>query len=267
MTLVGRPADHLPGRADDGTGPAQPSHDVDIVRELVADGVTIFLTTQYLDEADQLADRIAVLDQGRLVAEGTPDELKRQMPGSARPAPVPRRRANSTRPRGCSTDSTPDDEAPDPAGAQRRRHEIAAGPAGPARRVLDQCRGVLRAHAGPRRCFPCPDGPRRMEVSREMSTTSAPLLMRRSCCVATSSTSLRNPIAVFNAVLLPIVHHVDLRVHARRRFQRRRRLHRLRDAGYAHAGHLLRAGGHRDVRELRHDERHHQPVQGHGRLP
>jgi ABC-2 type transport system ATP-binding protein len=53
-----------------------------IVRELVADGVTIFLTTQYLEEADQLADRIAVLDQGRLVAKGTPAELKRQAPGS-----------------------------------------------------------------------------------------------------------------------------------------------------------------------------------------
>jgi ABC-2 type transport system ATP-binding protein len=51
------------------------------VRELVSDGTTILLTTQYLDEADRLADRIAVLDRGRLVAEGTPPELKRLVPG------------------------------------------------------------------------------------------------------------------------------------------------------------------------------------------
>ena len=52
-----------------------------IVRDLVADGVTVFLTTQNLDEADRLSDRIAVLDQGMLVAEGTAQELKRLLPG------------------------------------------------------------------------------------------------------------------------------------------------------------------------------------------
>jgi ABC-2 type transport system ATP-binding protein len=52
-----------------------------IIRDLVAGGVTVFLTTQYLEEADELADRIALLDHGRLVAEGTADELKRRIPG------------------------------------------------------------------------------------------------------------------------------------------------------------------------------------------
>jgi ABC-2 type transport system ATP-binding protein len=52
-----------------------------IIRDLVASGVTIFLTTQYLDEADKLADRIAVLDRGKLAAEGTAAELKRLAPG------------------------------------------------------------------------------------------------------------------------------------------------------------------------------------------
>jgi ABC-2 type transport system ATP-binding protein len=52
-----------------------------IIQELVDSGVTVFLTTQYLEEADHLADRIAVLDHGRLVAQGTAAELKRQIPG------------------------------------------------------------------------------------------------------------------------------------------------------------------------------------------
>jgi ABC-2 type transport system ATP-binding protein len=55
----------------------------DVVRDLVADGVTILLTTQYLEEADRLADRIGLLDGGRLVAEGTADELKRLVSGSS----------------------------------------------------------------------------------------------------------------------------------------------------------------------------------------
>jgi ABC-2 type transport system ATP-binding protein len=48
----------------------------DIVRQLVAAGTTVLLTTQYLDEADQLADRVAIIDGGRLVAEGSPEDLK-----------------------------------------------------------------------------------------------------------------------------------------------------------------------------------------------
>jgi len=82
MTLVGNPRIIFLDEPTTGLDPRSRRTMWSIVRDLVADGVTIFLTTQYLDEADQLADRIAVLDQGRLVAQGTPDELKRQLPGT-----------------------------------------------------------------------------------------------------------------------------------------------------------------------------------------
>jgi len=82
MTLVTRPQIIFLDEPTTGLDPRSRRTMWDIVRELVADGVTIFLTTQYLEEADQLAGQIAVLDQGHLVAQGTPGELKRQVPGS-----------------------------------------------------------------------------------------------------------------------------------------------------------------------------------------
>ena len=82
MTLVGNPRIIFLDEPTTGLDPRSRRTMWTIIRELVADGVTIFLTTQYLEEADQLADRVAVLDQGRLVAQGTPDELKRRLPGT-----------------------------------------------------------------------------------------------------------------------------------------------------------------------------------------
>ena len=82
MTLVGSPRIIFLDEPTTGLDPRSRRTMWQIVRELVADGTTIFLTTQYLEEADHLADRIAVLDQGRLVAQGSPGELKRQIPGS-----------------------------------------------------------------------------------------------------------------------------------------------------------------------------------------
>jgi ABC-2 type transport system ATP-binding protein len=81
MTLVGSPQVIFLDEPTNGLDPRSRRTMWDSIRELVADGVTIFLTTQYLDEADHLADRIAVLDHGRIVAEGTSEELKRRIPG------------------------------------------------------------------------------------------------------------------------------------------------------------------------------------------
>ena len=83
MTLVGEPRIIFLDEPTTGLDPRSRRVMWDIVRDLVADGVTIFLTTQYLEEADRLASRIALLDGGRIVAQGTPAELKRLVPGGS----------------------------------------------------------------------------------------------------------------------------------------------------------------------------------------
>lgn len=83
----------------------------DIVRAVVAQGTTVLLTTQYLDEADQLASRIAVIDKGRVIAEGTKGELKASVGSrlrpcaAARPRAAPGRRAAAARPAARGSDA------------------------------------------------------------------------------------------------------------------------------------------------------------------
>jgi ABC-2 type transport system ATP-binding protein len=81
MTLVGEPRIIFLDEPTTGLDPRSRHTMWQIVRDLVSGGATVFLTTQYLEEADELADRIAVLDGGTIAAEGTAEELKRLVPG------------------------------------------------------------------------------------------------------------------------------------------------------------------------------------------
>ena len=93
MTLVGSPRVIFLDEPTTGLDPGSRRTMWDSIRALVAGGITIFLTTQYLDEADELADRIAVLDHGRIVAEGHLGRAQAAHPRRPRPPAARRRRA------------------------------------------------------------------------------------------------------------------------------------------------------------------------------
>ncbi len=81
MTLIGSPRVIFLDEPTTGLDPRSRRTVWELVRGIVAEGTTVFLTTQYLDEADELADRVAILDRGHVVAQGTAAELKAQIPG------------------------------------------------------------------------------------------------------------------------------------------------------------------------------------------
>jgi ABC-2 type transport system ATP-binding protein len=83
MTLVGSPQIIFLDEPTTGLDPRSRRTAWELIRSLVAEGTTVFLTTQHLDEADKLADRVAILDRGRLVAQGTAQELKQRIPGGS----------------------------------------------------------------------------------------------------------------------------------------------------------------------------------------
>jgi len=115
MTLVGDPRVIFLDEPTTGLDPCSRRDLWQIIRDLVAEGVTIFLTTQYLDEADQLADDIAVLDHGTLVAQGSPAHLKTLVPVGTSPALLRPRRSRHRRPGPTG-------------GARRHRRTDSAGP-------------------------------------------------------------------------------------------------------------------------------------------
>ena len=132
----------------------------DVITGLADSGVTVFLTTQYLEEADRLADRVAVIDGGRVVAEGTPAELKRRSRTSASTSCSPTR-TRSRRSRARSTDRVI------AADARERRIGVATdGSAAHVRALLDEVdpaaqrgRALLRPQRHARRRLPRPHRP------------------------------------------------------------------------------------------------------------
>ena len=96
--LVGRPAVIFLDEPTTGLDPAKREDMWDVVRRLVSEGSTVLLTTQYLEEADALADEITVIDHGRVIAHDTPDGLKRVVGGQRiEVRPTDRRGARSAR--------------------------------------------------------------------------------------------------------------------------------------------------------------------------
>ena len=123
-SLVGRPRVIFLDEPTTGLDPAKREDMWEVVRGLVTDGSTVLLTTQYLDEADALADEISVIDHGRVIAHDTPDGLKRTIGGqrirSARPTAT-RLRRRAADPRRDRRHRAPKSTGPRPAHRRRRR--------------------------------------------------------------------------------------------------------------------------------------------------
>ena len=186
MTLVGDPRIIFLDEPTTGLDPRSRRVMWDIVRELVASGVTIFLTTQYLEEADRLASRIALLDGGRVVAQGTPAELKRLVPGGSVRLEFADEAALDRAAQALGN-GTRDDQGLALDLPERRRRAVAAGAARSAGCERHRRRRARDPVRRPRRRVPLPHRPQRRPARRKCADqmtayviTDSTTMLRRS---------------------------------------------------------------------------------------
>ena len=156
-SLVGRPSVIFLDEPSTGLDPQSRQTMWQVIEGLAASGVTVFLTTQYLEEADRLADRIAVLDAGRLVAEGTAEELKRRVAAQRLDLTCSDAMAYDEISRYFGARGAPRPGQPDRRRRDRRHRRAGTRPARRGRPGPAPGRGLRRARRHPRRCFPHPD--------------------------------------------------------------------------------------------------------------
>ena len=193
MTLVGDPRLIFLDEPTTGLDPRSRRMMWDLIRDLVAGGVTVFLTTQYLEEADQLADRIALLDRGRLVAEGTPGELKRLVPGGHIRLEFPDLDALDSAARALGRGGG---RLARPQGAERRQRLLAARRRRAPRRRVDPRRRAGRGDPGPRRRLPGADA---------MTTATYPLRDSATMLRRNLRRTLRYPASAAATIGVPLV--------------------------------------------------------------